>query len=219
MDDKFFLLSEDYNKNGVLRLLIKLIPYGSIVDSKLASFYTKEKERRLKVFYDELAAGTISLTEDQITTDDFLHKYYITVKAVLETRRNEKIIYFAKLLKNSFHEFVITETDSYEDFLKALDDLTYQEIFVLNKIREAEKKHSVEGRNPIMANRAFYREFKKELALILSISEDEVLSIYIRLGRTGCVNLEKNMAQLKEVHDSIATTDFFKKLEMLAIDS
>jgi hypothetical protein len=141
MNDSIYLLAESYNSNEILRNLIKLIPHGSIIDNKLANFYTKEKERRLKIFYDELANGNIQLTEEVIQTDDFIHKYYITLKAVLETRRNEKIQYFARLLKNSESQLVNNVIDYYEDFIKVLDDLTYQELFVLTKLsgRKADK--------------------------------------------------------------------------------
>jgi hypothetical protein len=85
MNDSLYLLAESHHSNEVLRTLIKLIPYGSIVDNNLSSFYTKEKERRLKVFFDELDKGAIPLTKELLDSDEFLHKYFITLKAVLET--------------------------------------------------------------------------------------------------------------------------------------
>ncbi|RNI32830.1 hypothetical protein EFY79_19760 [Hanamia caeni] len=217
MNDSFYFLAESYNSNEILRSLIKLIPHGSIIDNKLTNFYTKEKARRLKIFYDELANGNIQLTEEVIESDDFIHKYYITLKAVLETRRDEKIQYFARLLKNSESELVNNPTDYYEDFIKVLDDLTYQELFVLKKLKEKEKEfESLQGRR-LMIHKRFYRKFKIQLSEEIGITEDEVLSIFIRLGRTGCINLDKNTDQFNQVSDSIATTDFFKKLETLAL--
>src|SRR5438105_2632604 len=124
MDNSLYLLTENYNSNEVLRLLVKLIPYGSIIDNKLVNFYTKEKEKRLKAFYDELASGKIELSEELVQSEDFLHKYYVTLKAALETKRFEKIRYFAKLLKNCQSTLLNQETDYYEDFVKVLDDLT-----------------------------------------------------------------------------------------------
>ena len=217
MNNSFYLLAESYNSNKTLRLLIKLFPYGGIVDNTLASFYSKERERRLKVFYDEIANGDLQLTDEIIKSEEFLYKYYITLKAVLETRRSEKIQYFARLLKNSESELLNKETDYYEDFLKVLDDLTYQEIFVLLKLREREKEHATIVGNRLMINKRFYRKFKSDLASVMGISENEIISILIRLGRTGCVNYDKNMQHFNEVNDSIATTDFYKKLEDLAL--
>lgn len=217
MNDSLYLLAESYNSNETLRLLIKLFPYGGIADNKLASFYSKERERRLKVFYDEIANGDLELTDEIIQSEEFLYKYYITLKAVLETRRTEKIQFFARLLKKSESKLLNKETDYYEDFLKVLDDLTYQEIFVLLKLREREKEHATIAGNRLMINKRFYRKFKTALSEEMGISENEVISILIRLGRTGCVNYDKNMQQFNEVHDSIATTDFYKKLEDLAL--
>ncbi len=157
------------------------------------------------------------MTEDLIRSDDFIHKYFITLKAALETKRNEKIQYFARLLKNSNSPLANEPVDYYEDFIKVLDDLTYQELRILIKLHEQENLHESYEGNRLMVNKRFYRKFKAHLAEDMGISEDEVLSIFIRLGRTGCVNLDKSMEPLKQVHDSIATTDFFKKLEYLAL--
>jgi len=218
MHNNLFLLAEEYNSNKALRLIVKLVPMGSIIDSTLAGFYTKEKERRLKVFFDELARYDLQLSEEVIHSDDFLHKYFITLKAALETKRAEKIQYFARLLKNSNEPIADNATDYYEDFLKVLDDLTYQELYVLKRLRSKEKENKNPAAMPLVYNKRFYRSLKKELAEELNVSIDEVLSIYIRLGRTGCINLEKGKQIAVEIDDSIATTDFFKKLELLAIE-
>jgi transcription initiation factor IIE alpha subunit len=84
--------------------------------------------------------------------------------------------------------------------------LTYQELFVLTKLREKEEKQfeSLQGRH-LMIHKRFYRKFKTQLSEEIRITEDEVLSIFIRLGSTGCINFDKNRDQFNQVQDSIAT--------------
>jgi hypothetical protein len=212
MNDSLLLLAQSYNENKALRLLLKLFPHGSMVDNTLASFYTKEKERRIRVFFDELSKGTIPLSEDELQSDDFLHKYFITIKAVLETKRDEKIRYFARLLLQAFSDLINRSTDSYEDFLKILDELTYQEIFILIFIRSFEKEYDgPRGLN----NMGMYRPLKTKLASVLGVSEDEVFSYFVRLQRTGLVRHFYDSVFDKEVHSYILLTDIFQKLEIL----
>ena len=99
MKDSFQLLLESYNDNRALRLLIQALPFGGSVDSELVQFYTKEKERRVTVFFDELADVKIELTDDVVLDNDFLHKYFITLKAVIEFCRLPQKQYVLKVDK------------------------------------------------------------------------------------------------------------------------
>lgn len=192
--------------------MLKLLPYGDLVDGTLASFYTREKERRLKVFFDELDKGTISLTEEDIQKDDFLHKYFITVKAAVETKRDEKIQYFARLLMNGNSALINDKTDNYEDFLKVLDELTNQEIFILLFVR---KFTSEFDKGPGLSNMAVYRPMKAALATALDVSEDEVRSYFVRLERTGLVHHYQGSVFNNDVHNYLILSDTYKKLELL----
>lgn len=206
-------LLQSYSENRPLRLLIQALPMGGIVDGELAQFYTKEKARRLKVFFEELAQDEIHLSDEIVLNNDFLHKYFVTLKAAIDTKRDEKIQYFARLLRNQRSPLLNPDTDSYEDFIQVLDDLTYQEISILLFIREFTNNHpGPKGLN----NMAVYRPMKKKLAEIMSVSENEIVSYFVRLERTGLVHHYKGGAFNKEVHDYLILTDLFSKLETLA---
>lgn len=56
---------------------------------------------RTKTFFNELRKGNIALTEKIAKSEDFLHKFYISYKAAINTRRREKIKMFGRLLKSS----------------------------------------------------------------------------------------------------------------------
>jgi hypothetical protein len=163
-------------------------------------------------FFNELNRGNIPLTEDDIQSDDFLYKYFITIKAVIKTRRDEKIKHFANLLLHANSDLLNNKTDSYEDFLKVLDDLTYQETFILLFIRQ----FAFEYKKPAgLSNMGMYRPMKEKLASILEVSEDEIRSYFVRLERTGLVHHYQASVFDKDVHSYIILTDTFKKLEQL----
>lgn len=100
MNDFIYNLAKYYDSNPTLRMLVKLLPKGGAIDG-LVNFYTKERERRTQVFFEELENGKIELTDEVINSDSFLHKYFITLKATLDTNRTEKIKCFAELLQNT----------------------------------------------------------------------------------------------------------------------
>lgn len=217
MNDSLYLLAESYNSHKILRLLVKLIPRGGIVDSSLSSYYTKEKEKRVTTFFDELAKNETPLTEDIINSDDFLHKYFITLKAVIETKRTEKIRYFARLLNNCNTSLINDETDNFEDFIKILDDLTFQEIQILSIIRECDREtndESIDFNRKMTGAISFYKKIKENISIQLRITEDEVRSHLNRLERTGCVFYQK---AANEKMFSVVTTSLYHKLEWLAI--
>jgi len=218
MNSNLELLLEEHQSNKVIKRLIDiLVPGGGTINDVLSSYLLKEKERRLKVFYEALANEEIKLTDEVIASDEFLNKYFITLKAVTETRRNEKIVYFAKLLNNSNSDSISHASNQYDDFVKVLDDLTYQELFVLKQISEHEIKHHIQNARKIMIGRRFYKILKTKVAMELGISEDEALSIFTRLERTGCVNHTKATPLMQDSNDAIVTTDFYLKLESLAL--
>ncbi len=219
MNNDLTHLAESYNSNKILRVLVKFMPKGGIVDNLLSSFYTKEKERRVTSFFDELSKNETALTEEIISSDDFLHKYFITLKAVIETKRTEKIKYFARLLNNSDSPIFNADTDNFEDFIKILDDLTFQELQILSIIRKYDKEIIENGDKPIDFDRkmskarSFYQKLKTDISKHLQIPEDEVRSLLTKLERTGCIFYNKGSA---DAMSSVLTTLTYQKLEMLS---
>jgi hypothetical protein len=96
-------LLEAYADSPVIRSLVQLVPggLGSAFDVGLQHRADKLKEKRLKIFFDELAIGSVELTQEIIENDDFLHCFFIAAAAATRSRRAEKTKLFAKLLKSS----------------------------------------------------------------------------------------------------------------------
>ncbi len=86
----------------VIRSLIQLIPcgVGSAFDFFIMNKIQDIRKERLRTFFDELGSGEIELTNNLIESEDFLHCYFATLRAALNTRRREKVRMFAGLLKS-----------------------------------------------------------------------------------------------------------------------
>lgn len=121
-------LARLYEKPPVIQALLQLIPYlGGPIHTLIHSTLQRMEEGRTRALLDALSHGKLELSEELIESEDFLHCFCTTYKAVLNTRRREKIELFARLLKSAFTETRPRDIDEFEEFISILDDLTYEE--------------------------------------------------------------------------------------------
>lgn len=185
-------LGEKYRENYVMRSLIQLfsifgVGVGSAVDIAFVGIIKQMKEKRVEAFFDELAKGELKLTEEVIKSEDFIHRFIITLKAVGGQRRKEKIQYLARLLKNYPLEIGNEElNDEYEIFLNILDNLEYRELHVIVILYDYEKKYPrIEGENESQRVNKFWADFKKEVCDKMKLSPSEFDGYISRIAGTG----------------------------------
>lgn len=119
MRNKVMCYVEKYNSNPILRGLIQLVPLGigSAIDVSLTTKLANIKNKRIETFFDTLLKNNLNEDSKLLESEDFLHKYFLTVDLALKTRQEEKIKMFAKMLSNSFDK---NDVDEYEDYLHIL---------------------------------------------------------------------------------------------------
>ena len=167
------------------------------------------------MFFEELDEGDVQLTDEVIQSHDFLHAFFATTKAALNTRRKEKIEMFARILSSFAAKSSEVSIDEYEDYLNVLDELSYREIVVLSILVKYEKTETFGSQfSASMRARSFWDAFIQEAAASLSVDRDEVESILLRLPRTGCYRVfDANYRDVFE--DSGRLTPFYYKLKEL----
>lgn len=178
-----------YEKNPILRGLIQLIPLGigSGIDVALSVSLGNIRQERMRTFFDELGNCSIELSPDLLDSEDFLHCYFSTVKAAINTRRRDKIKMFARLLKSTIQFNSFSKTDEYEEYLQILDELSYRELMILIKLESFETQYvKKENENDLQKANRFWDQFRVELVEELEVQEDEIDAILTRLNRTGC---------------------------------
>ena len=204
-----------YEGNPVIRGLVQLFPYGSAIEGALLTTIQNIRHDRLKTFFDELAGGNIEITPELIESEDFLHAYYATVKATLNTRRREKIKMFANLLKTSFHLGLLQDIDEYEEFLRLLDEMSFRELSVLLKLYKYENRRTEPALESDRERAdSYWDDFVAELVQELGIKDNEVSYYLQRLERTGCY--EKFEAPWgNDKKSGHLTTTFYRLKEMI----
>jgi hypothetical protein len=187
-------ITNTYENNPIIRAIVQVaispIPYGigSAIDTALTSRIENMREERLKSFFNELASGSHDLTEELIQSEEFLHAYFSTLKAAVNTRRKEKIKLFARLLLTASKEQHLSG-EKYEEFLGILDDLSIRELHILMILKRFEDEHfplrdiNIESELQIVSR--FWWDFEAVVQGKYATSSSELRALLNRLNRTG----------------------------------
>ena len=179
-------LSLLYAEKPTIRALLQLVPRWGAADSLLQHRADEIRSDRLKTFFDELADGKIELSEGLIDSEDFLHCYFSTLRAALNTRQREKIRMLAKLLDSSLTQPNPCSTDEFEELLAVLDMVTLREFGVLYDLRKNELRHPPKaGENELQNAWHYWDNFRKESIQKFSIPENTFTAFMAKLERTG----------------------------------
>jgi hypothetical protein len=177
---------DKYITKPVIRSLLQLVPGWCVADTLLQHRADEIRTDRLRAFLDELADGRVELTDDLIHTEDFLHCYFCTLRAVVNTRQREKIRLFARLLDSSLTPAIGTTTDEFEELLTVLDIITLREFAVLCGLREHEVQNPKKaGENELQNAWQYWDKFKNDSTQKFSIPENAFKAFMAKLERTG----------------------------------
>jgi len=208
-----YKLAESYKRSPVIRSLVQLIlgNIGSAFDVGLTTFIENIREDRARTFFDELGKRDFPLTEDEIKSEDFLHAYFATCRAALNTRRREKIRLFARLLHN--YASKSTAVEEFEEHLTILDDLSYRELQVLLILEHYEEANPQRNfKNVHTRAELFWEDFQSECSTKLAIPTNELNGVLTRLTRTG---LYETIAFTSMGNRGRLTRNFYRFIEHL----
>jgi hypothetical protein len=178
-------LETKYNSIPFIRALLQLHPVGSSVDTVISGIFNNMRNARLDVFFDELSNG--KLPEPNLITEDYIHKYTLTIKYVLNTYRKEKIRIFAIIFRNSLYEkSELVDVDVYEELIKILDELGYREIAALKIYESLITDPQIKNENELEQAFRVWDKFTEILEKDLKVPKEQAQSFMLRIARTGC---------------------------------
>ena len=144
MNEELEIIKSEYNtmteikdiwENPLVKCIISHIPFiSSGIDSGLAKEIEKHQRKKLEMLFE------IILEDDAITMDDVKDVDCImliakTIDVVNRLIRNEKVVYLAKLLKNSIKDKQ-RNIDEFEETLNKLAGLSLREIDLLYLLQQ-----------------------------------------------------------------------------------
>jgi hypothetical protein len=210
---------EHYNHNPVLRALVQLLfPFfGTAADIALVETYGQMLQDRMRVFFDELGSGDIPLTEDLLKSQDFIHCFMCTFRAVIRTHQQEKLELFARLLKSTatISTYSKHAIDEYEEYLSILNDMSLREWHILDLIYSFETSCPKQANeNSVQCAMRYWPQLRKELISRELTMENQVNSFLARLNRTGCY-VTFTGDYMSYSGDMGKTTETYRKLRSL----
>ena len=180
-------LIERYRKNPFLRALVSLVPYGSNIEIAILTKWDRIREERLRELFDTLAETNLIDRPELLDSEDFLHRFFCTLKFATNTRQREKIRMFARLLDSSMVlDGELSDTDEFEDFAKILDELSYRELRALTILDRFTETPRSSDQNDLQWTKTFWDEFCQQLSDELPIPFEESTEYMTRISRSGC---------------------------------
>ena len=179
-------LADKYDDSALVRGLVQLIPagIGSAIETAFLTLATNLRERRVERLFDALANENLTLTEDSVKNDEFIHKFLVTLAASARTNRKEKIDLFAAFLKNG--SSIEVDADEFDELLLVLDELSLREFMVLEILDRHERATPrVPGENDLQHANLFWDSFQAEVVEKLGVPIDAFDPFMTRLVRTG----------------------------------
>lgn len=210
-------LAVHYSKHPAIKALLELIPGWSSVDGLLQARADQIKCQRLRFFFDALADGTVPITEELIQSNDFLHCYFKTTQAVINTRRKEKIELFARMLSAALDAKILSGLEQYEELLDALDSMSFREFGALRVLKDYETAYSGSAHeNDVARIRTYWPEFLSTLSKNFDLERDEIDPFLERLQRTGFFTGNKLAMWGSDPRIGTTTRQFAKLCELIA---
>lgn len=181
-----------------------------IVVNKFDSF---QNEKRNK-FCEVVLENKVMITSDKVRDITFIMEFLRTMDVVNRISQNDKVIYIARLFKKSFVVRDISEfdVDQYEEFLHRLDFLSLKEIDLLVDFSNYCKIHNNKDHDE-------WYTFKTMISKKMSITEDEVVSIFSGLCMTGfCRQSNVLFPSDGDIENPFIITDYFKRFVEMIIE-
>ena len=101
----------------------------------------------IPIALDEILKNDIELCTVDVNDVEFIMNFKKTLDAVNRLSNNDKIKYFANLLRNGYMKKEKISNDEYEEFLRILNDLSYREINYIFFLYDFENKNDKENKN------------------------------------------------------------------------
>lgn len=210
-------LVERYASQPAVQALLKLLPYWSSADVLIQQRAREIRHERTRIFFDALADGKVQLSEDLIQSDDFLHCYFKTVSAALNTRRKEKIQMFAHLLRYALDGDTFSSIEEYEEVLSIFDEVSYRELGVLVTLNgfEAAAAHQTFD-SDVARIGSYWEAFRNKACEKFDISVEVFGPFMTRLERTALFT--RNTDAFWDTHPGFGmTTQLFARLKRIVL--
>lgn len=119
---------------AVKSLLDKIPVIGALIDETTGYALQRFQDKKREEFIDIILSSGENITSDKVNDVEFLINFAKTVEAVDRLSTNDKVKYFANLLKNGYFEEDRINSDDYEAYFETIKRMSLSDIKLLSEI-------------------------------------------------------------------------------------
>ena len=161
--------------------VLKGVPFwGELVDSAIETKLLEHQENKQKELLNLISKSENLVTSDMVNDVEFILNYLRVRDAVSRLANNDKIVYFANLLKNGYLVEERMENDEFVVYMDIINTLSYREMLYLTFMWE----YAVSHQKRIVHNH--WHDFSKKFNL--KFPNSNVCMVYKRLTRTAFIS-------------------------------
>ena len=182
---------ENYLIKSVVTDVVKLVPIiGPLIDSSIDATLTEFQKAKREELIDIISKDAGHITSDMVNNVEFIMNFAKTLDAVNRLSSNDKVKYFANMLKNGYLVDDPINTDEFDEYLFQLSTLSYRQINLLIDLFVHEKTNifvaseSDKG-NKLAPRSGKWGSFIDEITSKYNLTEKEVIAIFSSISKTG----------------------------------
>ena len=124
--------SENSKSTAIISGIAGLVPYfGGLLSPITAEMLSDFQKKKRQDFLSIIISKEQLITSKMVNDVEFIINFIKTLEAVNRLAANDKVVYFAKLLKNSYFTSDKINASEYDEYLTLLSELSYREIYLL----------------------------------------------------------------------------------------
>ena len=169
-------------KSTIIASLKKIPIVGEYIDSSIEKALTEFQRKKQEELIDMIIKSK-TITSDDVNDMEFLFNFAKTLEAVNRLATNDKVKFFANLLKNGYLTKEKISCDEFDEYLNILNRLSFREIEYLwflynyqtNNFGKEKEKHN------------YFINFGIEFSKTFNCDKFDYIGVYDKLTATGCV--------------------------------
>lgn len=183
-------------KSTILSLLKTVPIIGELIDRTIDVALTKFQESKRNELLDIILSDSDNITTEMVNDVEFIINFSKTLDAVNRLGSNDKVKYFANVIKNGYFANEKIDNGEFEEYLFALSTLSYRQINILvdlymhekNNVKEYDGEDETQKDNKLAGRFEPWKDFVDSVITKYSITEEDVVSILSSISRTGFCN-------------------------------
>lgn len=176
--------------SGIMPFIRSVPVLGDMLSTTAEKAIKDFQDKKQKQLVDYILEEKELITSEKVNDVEFLINFSKTIESVKRLATNDKIIYFANLIKNGYLRETRIDNDDFEEFSNIINELSFREITYLIYIKN--HKNNNDFYNWQNLKNDFSKEFKIDIR--------KVEPIFRRLMRTGFIEemLETDSGEVED---------------------